>query len=287
LLDVVDAFLVDQHIAGRRPLTIKRHRQELHRFGRHLELDQLDWCTITTVQLRAYLRTKAHLSASSRANLASTLRVFYRWAVEQELLESSPAASLPSPKRDKPVPRALSREQVRRLVAWLSRQQRPASRRDEALILTALYAGLRRVELARLRWSDVDLESGTIVVRLSKGGRGRVVVVHCALKGALAAWRSVQGPVGDGPVFDWKGMSISPDRVGKIVRRTSARCGIAFSAHCLRHTFATYGYRQSRDINSVSKALGHMELKQTLIYVQADPEDSRVAIESLPGLHDW
>jgi len=283
----VAAFLADQHAAGRAKLSCKRHAQSLRQLAHWLDAECLSWHEATAPQLRRFVRSRAHLSASSRANLVWTLRAFYRWSVEEGLIAISPAAALTTPRRTKPVPRALSKAQVRALVAFLAAQHRPASRRDEVLMLTALYAGLRRAELAALIWGDIDLQSGVITVRLSKMGHGRSVVLHPVLIEVLARWRALQGGVDEGAVFDWAGEALSPDRIGRIMARTSRRAGIVFSAHTLRHTFATHAYRHGRDIRSVSRALGHQEIRQTLIYVACDPEDSRTAVESLPALADW
>jgi len=285
--DACIAFLLDQQLAGRRPLTCKRHRQELRQLGRYLDQEHIAWSAISEPELRAYLRTRVGLSLSSQANLISTLRVFYDWARGLGLVAVSPAIELPAPPRDKSIPRALKRVQVRQLLAYLAAQERVASRRDEMLILTAIYTGLRRRELAELDWSAVDLAERTITIFVSKMNRGRVITVHVALAALLAKWCIMQGRDGVGPVFDWEGEALSADRVGKIMKRTSERTGVEFAPHVLRHTFATWAYREGRDINSVSKALGHQELRQTMIYVAADPEDSRVAVESLPGPDAW
>lgn len=281
------AFLADQQLAGRAPLSLKRHRNELRQLSRWMDAEQLAWHVLTERDLRRYVRSRPHLGPSSCANMVWTLRSFFAWATQEGEIVASPAALLTTPRRAKPIPRALTKQQVRRLVAFLAAQNRPASRRDEALILTALYTGARRQELAAFIWEDIDLVAGTITIRLSKMDKGRVVAVHEELVRILGNWRGIQGGTDDGPVFDWGGESLRPDRIGKIIGRSSKRCGIPFTPHTLRHTFATHAYRHGRDIQSVSKALGHAELRQTLIYVAADPEDSRVAVESLPDLHEW
>jgi site-specific recombinase XerD len=85
------------------------------------------------------------------------------------------------------------------------------------------------------------------------------------------------------------GAAISPERAGKIVRRIAKATGIPVHTHKLRHTFATWTLKESKDLYAVSKALGHRQLKQTEIYVQAamDVEQIAEAVAKLPGFEEW
>ncbi len=179
-------------------------------------------------------------------------------------------------------------EQVRQLVAALGDAQSTIrNQRDRALLLTLLYAGLRCREAAGLRWSDVDFKAGAIAIELSKMGKGRAVPIHPELKYILAQWRLVQQLVGDAPVFSLDHKHFKPTRVGKIAAQWRAAAGVCFTAHILRHTFATFALRGSKDVYAVSKALGHAQLKQTEIYISADVDQLRGAIDTLPGISGW
>jgi integrase len=97
----------------------------------------------------------------------------------------------------------------------------------------------------------------------------------------------VQRFASDAPVFSLNGIEIKPTRVGKIAAQWRAAAGVRFSAHILRHTFATFALRGSKDVYAVSKALGHAQLKQTEIYISADVDQLRGAINTLPGIEGW
>lgn len=280
-------FCTDQEFLGRAPLTRKRHRVELGLFGRWVEVQGLDWATIERAELQRYLRSRAGLSASGRANMLSTLRVFYGWAVEQLLVARSPVVGFGTPRRLAPLPRALTRPQVEQLLTWARSRDGLAARRAEMIVLTILYAGLRSCEIAGLRWEHIDLGACVLAIELSKMGKGRAVPIHPALAAELERWQVEQGAPAGGAVFGLAGKPITSGRVGKIMRKVAAGSKIRFSAHVLRHTFATWALRRSHDLYAVSKLLGHSQLKQTEIYISADVEQLRKAVEGLPDQDSW
>ena len=282
-------FIADLQLIGRSPRTIEEHTLELNRLERWLNEQGLVWNEVNWRQLQSYARTKASLGYSSRANSFTTLRVFYHWAVTQELMSTSPAAHLKTPSKSKPVPRSLSADQLHTLITWLLNQATAGKRqhRDMVLILTGLYSGLRCAELANLHWADIDQAGRVITIRLSKMNHGRSIPLHPALAEQLASWRIHQAGHDDWPVFSIDGQPLSVHRPGKICSRISAESGVPFTTHQLRHSFATWMLRTSGNLYAVSKTLGHSQLQQTEIYLSAQIEDLRVAVDSLPAIEAW
>jgi integrase/recombinase XerC len=292
LTEATDLFLLDARGDTRAAWTLAKHRQELRRYGAWLNAEGLEWNTVDEGQIRTFARTRAGLSASARGGTYCTLRVFYAWAALRHYIEASPASGLKTPKRPRPQPRALSLEKVRQLVCYLAGRAGYEARRDEALLLTAMYAGLRCCELARLRWADLDLDSSTLTICLSKANHGRVVPLHADLVTTLSKWRTIQGVDDDlvavfGSTRRRDHAAILPGSIGKVARRISLASGVRFSMHVLRHTFATWTLRKSKDLYAVSQALGHLDLKQTAIYLSADTEQIAQAVGALPGLGEW
>jgi integrase len=289
LLEVaVGEFVADLKLAGRAAGTIDKHRLELERLGRWCVAEAIEWQLMERRDMQRFARLRADLGHSARANMMCSLRTFCAWSVEQGYMAMSPAIGFKTPTRPQPLPRALTMEQVRQLVAALaSAESTNRNLRDRALLLTLLYAGLRCREAAALRWSDIDFKAGAIAIELSKMGKGRAVPLHPELKYILAQWRQVQQLVGDAPVFSLNHKHFKPTRVGKIAAGWAAAAGVRFTAHILRHTFATFALRGSGDVYAVSKALGHAQLKQTEIYISADVDQLRGAVNTLPGIDSW
>lgn len=284
----IGEFVADLELAGRAVGTIDKHRIELARLGRWCDIDVLDWQLLDRRNMQRFVRLRANLGHSARSNMFCSLRTFYRWAVETGYVAISPATGFPTPKRPHPLPRALTMDQVRQLVTALaSAESTRRNQRDRALLLTLLYAGLRCREAAALRWSDIDFKAGVIAIELSKMGKGRGVPLHPELKYILPQWCEVQQLVGDAPVFSLNYKHFKPTRVGKIAAQWRTAADVRFTAHILRHTFATFALRGSKDVYAVSKALGHAQLKQTEIYISADVDQLRGAINTLPAILAW
>lgn len=285
--DHIMAFVADSLLAGQAQRTVQSHQLELLRLARWCVIQDLELHQVERSHLVDYARLRADRGHSSRSNMLCTLRVFFRWCVGSGILPASPAAAFKSPKKPRPLPRALTVDQVRRLLAFTSSQIDRTGQRDHVLVLTALYAGLRAAELAALRWPALDFAGGLVNIRLSKGGRGRAVPLHPELGAALIAWRTVQGLDERAPCFSLDGAALASARPGKIVSRLSRESGVPVTTHALRHTFATQMLRRSGNLYAVSKALGHAQLAQTEIYLAADVESTRPAVESLPGIGAW
>lgn len=131
--------------------------------------------------------------------------------------------------------------------------------RTRLMILLAAYAGMRAGEIAQLHTDDIV--SGRIRVR-GKGGRERWVPVHPVLAGPLAA-------VEPGYVFPGVNGHLHPITVTKHV---SEALGEGWTAHTLRHAFATSALAATGDLRSVQILLGHASPTTTARYTAVADE---------------
>ena len=215
----------------------------------------------------------------------ATLRVIMATAVEWGRRPDNPAARLRIPAATShavPAERVLTRQQLAILVAAAG------TLRTETLIRTAGEAGLRRGELAGLRWPDVDLEGRLLHVRRqvvqerlvdgghnkvetpTKGKRARRAAISEALATRLADWFAAsvieRGAPADGYVWPGRGGD-SPmhDRSAhRAVERASRRAGLvdgqgrpSVTLHGLRHTAASMMLGAGVPLLVVSRQLGH------------------------------
>jgi len=149
-----------------------------------------------------------------------------------------------------------------------------------------LDTGLRVSEACSLRWKDIDFTTGQLMVRQGKGAKDRTLWIGDEDLAMLQSWRERQARdvAGDrAHVFTTlQGDPVSPRYVGAMVHRLTARAGIEKSIHphTLRHSFATDLYRETKDILTTAKALGHARVATTEIYTHLVNDEVRDAMRS-------
>ena len=224
-----------------------------------------------------------HLRQAARSTVArrgSTLRTFFTWAQEEELVHANPTRGMRTPKRENHLPPVLSREQINQLLTTLQ-QRRAQDPRDARLlrleaVVEVLYAsGMRISELTGLDLHSVDRANKTVRV-LGKGNKERVVPLGTPALKALNRWVSYgrpqwipEGSQGVTALFIGprggraNARQIREDltRLLRTVENTQAS-----GAHVLRHSAATHLVDGGADIRSVQELLGHSSLATTQIY---------------------
>ena len=217
----------------------------------------------------------APMAPSSVARTLVSVRSFYRYLVRETGLAGDPTERVGSPSRPRPIPKAISIDQVERLI------QAPAAdllgRRDVAMLEVLYGAGLRISELVDLDVDDVDLEAGTVLVRSGKGGKGRMVPLGRAARRAVGDYlvqtrpellrRAVRGDAA-ALFLNARGRRLGRQGCWKVLKRHAGVAGLdrLVSPHTLRHSFATHMLDAGADIRVVQELLGHSSLATTQVY---------------------
>ena len=141
-----------------------------------------------------------------------------------------------------------------------------------------LNTGLRLAEATALKWRDLDLTTGKLMVRQGKGAKDRTLWVAEADMDRLRGWRERQVKECakcDHVFTTLEGEPLDHRYVQRMVARYAVKAEIDknISPHTLRHTFATDLYRETSKIRLVQKVLGHSDLSTTMVYTHVfDPE---------------
>jgi len=220
----------------------------------------------------------------SSARLLSSLRRFYRFLVREGRRHDDPTAAIQSPKMDRPLPHALSEEDVEALLEAPDTAQ-PVGLRDRAMLELLYATGLRVSELVGLQPEQISLRQGVVRV-LGKGGKERLVPVgEDALEWLQRYLREARDALLRGRacarVFvSRKATGISRQAFWYRLRQYAVLSGIRgpLSPHTLRHAFATHLVNHGADLRVVQMLLGHSDLSTTQIY-------THVARERLKQLH--
>lgn len=248
-------------IAGGKPRSSARLRTiQLANFAGH----HADPWSVTTLDMVQWMADQ-QWATETRRSYRSALRGFYRWAVIAGHLSTSPADALPiirpGAHRPRPAPELV-------VVAGLEAHDE----RVRVMVRLAAQHGLRRGEIAQVNVLEdlgEDLGGPTLLVH-GKGDKERWVPIDGDL---VAAMRRLACPAGW--VFPGRTSGhLSPDRVGVLIAQALPG---HWTAHPLRHRFATRAYAGSRDLAAVQALLGHTKPETTMRYVELPGDAMRAA----------
>ena len=184
--------------------------------------------------------------------------------------------------------RSLSEKEIHDLMQQLERNIRGSAtvfesqvnKRNAALVILMLRAGLRVAEVAALDVSDITLNerSGSVRVRNGKGNKERIVPLSLEARNAL---NELVGITAATALFDGKNSArLSTRQIERIVTYQGARIGIAdISPHWLRFTFAKSLERAGRPIEMIRDLLGHHSIETTRRYLRSSFEELQSAVE--------
>jgi len=148
----------------------------------------------------------------------------------------------------------------------------------KAVIIVAVYTGMRRSEILGLRWKDCDFKRNFIYLWITKNGEKREVTMSEAVKRALI--NVSKNPESEFIFCNKDGIQIKD--IKKSFFTAVQKSGIKdFRFHDLRHTFASYMVMNGTDLNTVRELLGHKSLTMTLRYAHLSPNHKTQAMESL------
>lgn len=226
-----------------------------------------------------YGRTKRNWSPNTFIVYHKILLVFFRWCVQNGLMQSNPVTDIEVPKVQKKLPPRLNKQTALKLLDIVYNypyEYRFLRYRNHAIFSTFIFAGLRKQELINLKFADVDIENLTIFVRQGKGSKDRIIPISHTLAVSLKRYLDERKRLNKThPEFfsSLRGnMGFTVNGLKKLVEMITRVSGISFGIHRLRHTFATLMLEGGCDIYSLSRMMGHSDIKTTTIYLAASPE---------------
>lgn len=211
----------------------------------------------------------------------ATLRSMASYLMRQGHLDKNPFKLLPSPKKEKLLPKFLSVIETDRLLDTTA-QSKHFAMRDKALFELMYSSGLRRGEVTSLKIRDIDFFNGLVRV-LGKGRKERLVPVTQtalqAIKDYLATRKNPQAK--DALFLNKNGQPLSGDGLAYIFKNTAIASHLArrVTPHSLRHSFATHLLGNGCDLRSLQEMLGHKSLSTTQVY-------THVSLEQLKHVYD-
>lgn len=203
------------------------------------------------------------------------------WAVKRRYLLINPLAGYEKIKRDDAVIQPATRDELTKIL----RKSPPQLKRA---ILLSYYTGLRpgRMELFRLRWTDVDWKAETITILSAKkkGPRSRAVPIHPDFLKTLERWWRADKR-GQGEIITFDGHPITTLRRSWATAKREAKITRRLPLYAIRHAFVTNLLAGGADLKATSELAGHSRPDTTMrIYQHTDMKLWRRSIRKLPAL---
>lgn len=270
-------------IKGYSPDTLRRYRQVINMYCSSAGVTEIEDVSADNVRNFFYKgRVENNWNGNTFITFHKSLVVFFRWCEKEKYLDGNPAQDVELPKLIKNLPPKLSRQEALRVLETAYNypyKYHYLRQRNHAIFSTFIFAGLRKKELLNLRLTDIDLENLSIFVYQGKGSKDRVIPICSKLAESLSRYLIERKRLGKTcPEFFSslnKNMGLTNTGLKRLVETIRKASGIKFSLHKLRHTFATLMLEGGCDIFSLSKMMGHSDIKTTTIYLAASAEHLR------------
>ncbi|VAX22177.1 Site-specific tyrosine recombinase XerD, partial [hydrothermal vent metagenome] len=255
--------------------TVDAYRQDVTRFIKRAKLKSSKAVkTITPQDIVSYLKSLRSSGASARtsARALASIKSFYKYLVGEDIMISSPAEVIQSPKLGRSIPAVLSTEEVEKILS-APNIKTPEGVRDVAMLETIYATGFRASELVAIKLKDINLDMGYIST-IGKGSKERAVPLGEVATEQIREYRTTARPlllknrVSDFLFVTRRGSKMTRQGFWKMIKQRAKQAGILkkISPHSMRHSFATHLLEHGADLRSVQQMLGHSDISTTQIY---------------------
>jgi integrase/recombinase XerD len=295
LTTTVNAFIDDLTTErGFSVNTVAAYRNDLSQFADYLSAppaeDQLaplgSWSGLTSDHLGRYLSYMygRQYAASTVARKTAALKSFCHYLTNGGVLREDPSQSLASPRVDRYVPRAISEQEVGRLLdepRQAAKTRRPDALRDLAMIETLYSSGMRVSELVALDIEDVDFQANQVACP-GKAGRRRQVPLRPQALEAIDDYLkngrpNLADPDETALFVNHRGSRLTRQGFWLILKAYAEEAKIDnITPHTLRHSFATHALRDGAELRDVQQLLGHVSISTTQVYKLVSVDDTPV-----------
>ena len=271
-----DEYIENCSKLDKRESTYKRERGTMRLLKRHFGRRLLGEFVRRDVEQYMSMRRGEGVKPNTVNRELMLIKHMFRKAVDWDYVETNPAAGVKLQRVELPEFNILSEEEIDCFIEQ-------ATPHLKGVFILALNTGLRKGELFRLEWRDVDFERGLLAVRRTKNYETRYVPMNAMVREALRQQpKMIVGGERCPLVFaNAEGKSYS--NIDKGFAASKRRAGITkhFRIHDMRHTFASLLVMRGVDLRTVAKLLGHKDIKQTMRYAHLAPDHLQAAVEVL------
>jgi site-specific recombinase XerD len=277
-------------IRGYSKHTIQRYKTVIQLYCKYAGISDLE--EVSEDNVRNFFfngRTKSDWKARSFITFHMSLSVFFQWCMREGYLKKNPTDDVELPKVEKRLPSRLTKQDSLKLLEVVYNypyEHKFLRYRNHAMFSLFVFAGLRKNELLKLRYTDVDIENLSIFVNQGKGSKDRIVPMTYTLAQRLSRYVEERKRLNKTCPYFFSSLhrngGYTDSGLKRLVIQMRKASGVAFTIHRLRHTYATLMIESGCDIYSLSRMLGHSDIKTTTIYLSASVEHLRAQMAKHP-----
>lgn len=275
-----DYLIYERHYSE---LTNKAYRDDVRHFQTFLnDSGDDDLLKVTVVDARIYLGylSESEYSRSSISRKISSVRAFYQFLLQNNLIDLNPFAYLNVKKKDLTLPKFFYNEEMEVLFKTVEGTE-PLDIRNMALLEVLYGTGIRVSECQQIKLAHIDFEMSVLYVK-GKGNKERYVpfgyyaaeAMKNYIKGARSELMAKSHCDHDYLFVNARGEHITTEGISyilnQLIKKSSLNSDI--HPHMLRHTFATHLLNNGADMRTVQELLGHQSLSSTQIYAHVTKE---------------
>jgi integrase/recombinase XerD len=265
-------LLIEKGAAGN---TLEAYGRDVNRYINFLEANGLADIQSATPQvvIDFLVQIKGEgLSANSTNRALAALRGFYKYLLQEKVLEESPLTHIELAKVWMRLPDTVSREEMNRILSQPG-DATPAALRDSAMLELLYATGLRVSELRSLTMNSINWQVGFLVV-MGKGSKERVVPIGKTAYDVVRRYVDQARPLmiktktTDVLFLNRFGDAFTRQGLWKIIVHYAQKAGLQKSVHphTFRHSFASHLLEGGADLRAVQVMLGHSDISTTQIY---------------------
>lgn len=275
------------HLAVERAMsshTVSSYRRDLVKYFKHLEsrgIQELQ--DAEREDVASFPESLEGMASASVARALVAVRSFHSFALDEGITSLNPASDVRPPKIPARLPKAVSVDEITRIIEAASFGDGPVPFRDRALMEFLYGTGARISEAVGLERDDLDIDNRSVRL-FGKGRKERIVPLGGYAVEALEAYLVRARPSlackgqGTPAIFlNKRGNPLSRQSAWEAISRAARRAGVErdISPHTFRHSFATHLLEGGADVRVVQELLGHSSVTTTQIYTMVSRETVR------------
>lgn len=279
-----------ENIKSSSVFTLKAYKFDLEQtYNQCLFLDTNKNIEMNEAQLWNYTRLGMNqwssLSLSSRNRKVATLKSFFNWLYQEQIIKKNYANSLVCPKVPKKIPHFISVDEVLSVIHFYSNKKLEKNEHYEIILFLLLYGGgLRISEACHLKWNQIDFNLRRLSI-LGKGNKERIIIIPSFCIKQLSQLKT-QFQIANQSIYVFGDKPLDPRAGYELIRTCGKKAQLMNSLHphSLRHSFATHLLSSGVNLRILQKLLGHESLQATEKYTHLSIDSLARTMQSIHPL---